>query len=341
IEDEYKERNKVATDLLMCCGEFISSVIMSDALYKEGINATPLTGGQAGIITNNNFGDAKYIDVKTQNILEALAQNKVPVVTGFQGITEDGFFTTLGRGGSDTSAAILGAALKAEGIEIYTDVDGIMTADPRIVKDAVLIGEVSYSEVFQLADQGAKVIHPKAVDIAMKGNIPLYIKNTMSDCVGTLINAFGDRNTSRLITGITSTNNRIQVIIRVDENKGNEAYREVLELLANNNISLDLINIFPKEQIFTIDKSRKKDLENILGQENLKYELIENCSTIAVVGAGMHGIPGVMAKIIRTLSDNNINVLQTADSNMTIWCLINTDDVEKGINVLHKSFELS
>ncbi|MGL4773598.1 MAG: aspartate kinase, partial [Clostridium sp.] len=124
IEDEYKERNKVATDLLMCCGEFISSVIMSDALYKEGINATPLTGGQAGIITNNNFGDAKYIDVKTQNILEALAQNKVPVVTGFQGITEDGFFTTLGRGGSDTSAAILGAALKAEGIEIYTDVDG-------------------------------------------------------------------------------------------------------------------------------------------------------------------------------------------------------------------------
>ena len=158
---------------------------------NAGINAVPLTGGQAGIITNDTFTDAQFIDSKSNLIMDILKAGNVPVVTGFQGITKDGYFTTLGRGGSDTSACILGVALGAEEIEIYTDVDGIMTADPRIVDNASLIDVISYNEVFQLADQGAKVIHPKAVDLARKGNIPVLIKNTMNDCKGTLINSFG------------------------------------------------------------------------------------------------------------------------------------------------------
>ncbi len=341
IEKDFKATNKLATDLLMCCGEIISSVVMSNELFKSGIDAIPLTGGQAGIKTDNIYTNANHIDVKPDQILDAVSKGRVPVITGFQGMTEDGFFTTLGRGGSDTSAAIIGAALNANQIEIYTDVDGIMTADPRIVQNASVINVISYNEVFQLAEQGAKVIHPRAVDIAMKSNVPLLIKNTMSDAEGTLINNNGDINNDKIITGITHRNNRIQVNIKLNENKDNQKYREVLSLLAANKISLDLINIFPDQQIFTIDNESKNNLENILNSINIKYSLNEGCSQIAVIGSRMAGIPGVIANIVQTLTDNNIEVLQTADSHMTIWCLIKTEKVSEAINALHKSFELS
>ncbi|WP_024614735.1 aspartate kinase [Clostridium sp. Ade.TY] len=341
IEKDFKSTNKLATDLLMCCGEIISSVVMSNEMFKSGIDAIPLTGGQAGIKTDNIYTNASHIDVKPDQILDAVSKGRVPVITGFQGMTEDGFFTTLGRGGSDTSAAIIGAALNAKQIEIYTDVDGIMTADPRIVQNASVINVISYNEVFQLAEQGAKVIHPRAVDIAMKSNVPLLIKNTMSDAEGTLINNNGDINNDKIITGITHRNDRIQVKIRLDENIGNEKYRDVLSLLAANKISLDLINIFPDQQVFTIDNESKNSLESILSSVNIKYVLNEDCSQIAVIGSRMAGIPGVIANIVQTLTDNNIEVLQTADSHMTIWCLIKSDKVSEAINALHKTFELS
>ncbi|MBE6071005.1 MAG: aspartate kinase [Clostridium butyricum] len=340
ISDDFKCQNKLAQDLLMCCGETISSVVMSNDLYEAGIEAVPLTGGQAGILTDNNFSDAKCLNVEPKRILEIISQGRVPVVTGFQGMSESGYLTTLGRGGSDTSASLLGVALNAEMIEIYTDVDGIMTADPRIVKDAYLIDVISYNEVFQLADQGAKVIHPKAVEIAMEGNIPLLIKNTMSDCQGTLINNFGDRKHRRIMSGVTSQGGRIQISITKDCNKENNKYNDILELLAVNKISLDLINIFPDKQIFTINKEDKDILENILKKSNLNFNIIEDCSKVAVIGSGMKGIPGVMAKIIKSLSDNKIQVLQTADSHMTIWCLVHSKDAINAINILHKAFSI-
>lgn len=340
IQDEFKRDNKQAQDMLMCCGEIISSVVMSDAFYESGINAVPLTGGQAGIITNDTFTDAQFIDSKSNLIMDILKAGNVPVVTGFQGITKDGYFTTLGRGGSDTSACILGVALGAEEIEIYTDVDGIMTADPRIVDNASLIDVISYNEVFQLADQGAKVIHPKAVDLARKGNIPVVIKNTMSNCKGTLINSFGSLHANTTISGITHLGNRTQVSVKLADNKGESKYRSLLDILANNKISLDLINIFPSEQIFTIDGDDKKKLDIILNEAGIKFTTIEDCSTIAIVGAGMTGVPGIMAKVINTLSEYNIEVLQTADSHMTIWCLIRSDKVREAINLLHKVFDL-
>ena len=341
IGEKFKSVNKLAQDLLMCCGETISSVVMSNDLYNEGIDAVPLTGGQAGILTDNNFTDAKCIDVNPKKILDLVSQGRIPVITGFQGMTESGYLTTLGRGGSDTSASILGVALKAVAIEIYTDVDGIMTADPRIVENASLIDVISYNEVFQLADQGANVIHPKAVEIAMEANIPLYIKNTMNNTKGTLINNFGDKDSDRIMTGITSQKDRIQVSIEASDNAGNPKYKDVLELLAANKISLDLINIFPNKQIFTINEKDKTVLENILNNCKLKYTLVENCSTVVVIGSRMKGMPGVMAKIIKSLSDNNIEVLQTADSHMTIWCLVHAENVKKAINVLHNTFKLS
>lgn len=341
IDNDFKDNNKSSQDLLMCCGEIISSVIMCNDLYKEGISAVPLTGGQAGIITNDNYTDAQYIDIDTNKVLSIIAEGKVPVVTGFQGTTKDGFFTTLGRGGSDTTACILGVGLKAKEIDIYTDVDGIMTADPRIVKDASLIKEITYNEVFQLADQGAKVIHPKAVNLAKKGNIPLLIKNTMSDCKGTIIRATISEEEKRFISGITHLSNRIQVRVRLSENKNLSGYRNLLDILAKNKISLDLINIFPAHQIFTIDGSEKDKLIKVLNRHNINFTTVEDCSTIAIVGVGMVGVPGVMARIINTLINNDIEVLQTTDSHMTIWCLIKTENLTKAINLLHKEFNLS
>ena len=340
VDSNFKNNNKSAQDLLMCCGEIISSVVMCNDLYKHGITAVPLTGGQAGIITNEVHTDAQAIDVDTHNIIKILEAGKVPVVTGFQGVTRNGFFTTLGRGGSDTSACILGVALKAKEIDIYTDVDGIMTADPRMVEDASLINEMTYNEVFQLADQGAKVIHPKAVALAKKGNVPLVIKNTMNDSKGTVIKSNVSEEEKRLISGITHLNNRIQVRVRLSENKGKSSYRSLLELLAKNHISLDLINIFPEHQMFTIDSSEKDKLSEIMSKADIKYTTIEECSTIAVVGAGMNGVPGVMARIINTLTSNEIEILQTTDSNMTIWCLIYTKKVPDAIRLLHKEFGL-
>ncbi|WP_143314917.1 aspartate kinase [Clostridium sp. HBUAS56017] len=340
IDSKFKQDNKLAVDLLMCCGELISSVVMASALQSKGIEAVPLTGGQAGIITDNKFNDASLKDFNDTRILDILGEGKVPVITGFQGITEDGYFTTLGRGGSDTSAAILGVGLDANEIEIYTDVDGIMTADPRIVEEASLINVLSYDEVFQLADQGAKVIHPNAVEIAKVGNIPIVIKNTMNDCDGTIINSVGDKKNKRLVTSITSHSDRVQVCIKLEDNKGNDRYQDILEIIAENKISLDLINIFPTEQIFTISVSAKDKVINIFNELNINAIIKEDLSTIALVGAGMKGIPGVMAKIYKALYDNKVEVLQTADSHMTIWCLVKTDDLSEAINALHKAFKL-
>ncbi|MDS0524878.1 aspartate kinase [Clostridium sp. SHJSY1] len=340
MDSGFKGENKLAADLLMCCGELISAVVMANKLYLEGIDAVPLSGGQAGIITDSKFNDASLKDFDDKRILDILAEGKVPVITGFQGVTEDGYFTTLGRGGSDTSAAIVGVGLDAEKIEIYTDVDGIMTADPRIVQEASLINVLSYDEVFQLADQGAKVIHPNAVEIAKIGNIPLVIKNTMNDCEGTVINNVGDKKNRRLVTSITSHNDRVQVRIKLDDNKGNESYQDILEVIAENKISLDLINIFPTEQIFTIPASAKERVLELFKSLNINAIFKEDLSTIAIVGAGMRGIPGVMAKIYKALNYNRIEVLQTADSHMTIWCLINRENLSEAINALHTAFKL-
>ena len=340
VDESFKNENLIAVDLLMSCGEIISSVIMCNELQKHKINCLPLTGGQAGIITDDVYGNASVINVNTENLISILEKGIVPVVAGFQGYSESGYMTTLGRGGSDVTAALLGAALKAEDVEIYTDVEGIMTADPRIVKDASLIKHISYNEVFQFADQGAKVIHPRAVEIAMSANITLSIKNTMSESEGTLIGSFRSNKLDKIITGITHMGNRIQLKVNALENHNNIYYHELLDILAENNISIDLINVFPHEKIFTIDTKDKIKIESILSELNLKYDCIEDCSKIAVIGSGMRGIPGVMAKILKTLYDEGIEVFQTADSHMTIWCLVKSEHAQKAINALHKQFNL-
>lgn len=340
ISSKFKNENTQAADLLMSCGEIISTVVMTEELGKIDVDAVPLTGGQAGIITDSNFSNANFIRLEKDKLLNILSEGKVPVVAGFQGISEDGAITTLGRGGSDLTAAILGASLKAEKIEIYKDVDGIMTADPRIVKNASLIKEISYNEVFQFADQGAKVIHPRAVEVAMKANIPLIIKNTLNNCDGTIIDSDGDRESTNIITGITHRAGRVQITIAKNDNISNENYINILGELAENYISIDLINVFPDQKIFTIDENDFDNFKKVMCKLNLKYSFLMNCSKIAVIGSRMSGIPGVMASILRALSSKNIKILQTADSYTTIWCLVKSESIETAINALHEEFNL-
>jgi len=340
VSQDFKDASPLAADLLMSCGEIISTVIMCDDLKKNGIAAVPLTGGQAGIVTDNKYNNATIVKVNPDRILNLINEDKVPVIAGFQGISESGYVTTLGRGGSDTTAALLGVALHADEIQIYTDVDGIMTADPRIVEDASLIEEISYNEVFQLADEGARVIHPRAVEIAMKANIPLVIKNTMSECSGTVISSFRKQNPDNVIIGITAMSDRVQVTTETSENNGNKNYAYVLDEIAKNKISIDLINIFPKEKVFTIDKKDLNSFNNLMDKLEIKYSLIDECTKISVVGSRIRGVPGVMSKIIRALENVGVTVLQTADSHTTIWCLVQSREAEKAIVALHKDFNL-
>jgi len=330
--------DKREQDLLMSCGEIISAVVMAETLEKRGYSVRVLTGGQAGIITNANYTDAEILRVDTSRITSLISSGIIPIVTGFQGMTEDGDVTTLGRGASDLTAAVLGEALRASEIQIYTDVDGIMTADPRIVPDAKVIDYISYNEVFQLAAYGAKVIHPRAVECAMRGNIPVLIKNILTDAPGTIISS-AKHCTNRIITGITHMANRTQISMCFD--KEQEEYSDrVFDILAENGISIDLINVFPGYKVFTVSGRDTEKTEELLKNEGYRYSIIKGCSKIALIGNGMRGVPGVMAKILSTLNSNGIRVLQTADSHTTIWCLVNGEDTITAINALHKVFEM-
>ncbi|MDK2917446.1 MAG: aspartate kinase [Candidatus Petromonas sp.] len=342
----FSESSSRELDLLMSCGEIISAVLMANTIKSKGYDAVALTGFQAGIITDSNFGDAEVIDVNPKTIIENLKSDKIVIITGFQGITESGDITTLGRGGSDTTAAILGEALKSEAVEIYTDVDGVMTADPKIVPEANVIDCLRYEEVYQMARDGAKVIHPKAIEIARRSNITLKIKNTFTNSNGTTINGQfvenkifpKEKTVKNLITAITHKNNIVQVTVNIDNNENNKL---LLNELEENAISIDMINFFEDRKIFTIEEKDLPILKSILDKNSFDYKLTRNCSKVTIIGHKIHGVPGVMAKIVRTLSNNNIKILQSSDSHTTISCLIDSNNLSKAVKSLHYEFNLN
>ncbi len=333
-------------DLLMSCGEIISGVVMVATLEKMGHPAVFLTGAQAGIITDNNFSEARILRVKPEAVLKYARDGKIVVVAGFQGISEEGEITTLGRGGSDTTAAALGVALNAEYVDIYTDVDGIMTADPRIVSDAVAREMVTYDEICQLAHEGAKVVHPRAVEIVMQKNIPLRVKSTFSDAPGTLVTSSGevykgtiDITRDRTITGITQIPNVVQFKINTDEGpEGLKQQRRLFKGLALAGISLDFINVYPGQVVFTVREDMAEKAAQVLENTGFVAEIIRGCAKVAAVGAGMTGVPGVMASIVDALSKENIPILQSSDSHTTIWVLVRQEDMEKAVRALHRQF---
>ncbi|MED0687636.1 aspartate kinase [Anoxybacillus ayderensis] len=330
-------------DLLMACGEIISSVVFTNMLNKCGVKATAFTGGQAGFRTNNDHTNAKIIDMRCERLLRALKEHDVVVVAGFQGVAENGDVTTIGRGGSDTSAAALGAALGAEWIDIFTDVEGVMTADPRIVENARPLDVVTYTEICNMAYQGAKVIHPRAVEIAMQAKVPLRIRSTYSDAPGTLVTSIAKKVSDvkeRLVTGIAHVSNITQ--IKVPAKEGHyDLQAEVFKAMANEGISVDFINISPNGVVYTVSSDMAD--RAIATLQKLGYEPIvtRGCAKVSTVGAGIAGVPGVTAKIVTALSERGIQILQSADSHTTIWVLVKEEHLKEAVNALHDAFQLA
>ncbi len=348
VKGIYGDVPKRELDLLMSCGEIISGAVVVTTLQSLGFEAVLLTGGQAGIITNDSFGDARIIRVEPQAILEHVESGVIVVVTGFQGGTEEGQITTLGRGGSDTTASALGVALNAEAIDIYTDVEGIMTADPRIVEDARILDTVTYTEITQLAHQGAKVIHPRAVEIAMQRNIPIRIKSTFSDAPGTLVTSMQpnmgagtDITGDRLITGIAHTPNVTQIRVSMqDVENVRDAHKKIFKAMALADISVDFISVQPESVLYTVRDEVGDKAVQILQNMGFTPVMIPSCAKISIVGAGISGVPGVMAKMVEAMSDAGVEILQSADSHATIWILVKKENMVVAVQALHKKFQL-
>ncbi|MBQ3112849.1 MAG: aspartate kinase [Phascolarctobacterium sp.] len=335
-------------DVMMCCGEIISSCIMAAHLQKHGINAMALTGGQAGIITDSQFGAARIKNINVSNLHHLLEAGIIPVVCGFQGVTEDNQkFTTLGRGGSDTTAAALGAALHAEFVEIYTDVDGIMTADPRVVAQANILEKISYAEVCQMAHNGAKVIHPRAVEIAMSSNVPLIVKSTFSEAPGTIITnerAAGSLGSDvaindNMASGVASLSDLAQFRITLNP-EDMSAGRKLFEDLASAGISVGSLNLSEKEAMFAVFSPDVDRTCEVLDNTEFKYVLNTGCGKVTVVGNAMRGVPGVMATFVAALASKKIAILQTVDSDTTISAIIKEEYLNEAVKALHEAFKL-
>ncbi|WP_195573269.1 aspartate kinase [Paenibacillus sp. 1001270B_150601_E10] len=333
-------------DMLLCCGEIISATTLCSLLHEEGIPAAVFNGAQAGFKTDQHFGNARILDVNPERVLQALQENKVAIVTGFQGQAENGDFTTLGRGGSDTSATALGAALRAEMVDIYTDVNGILTADPRLVEDAKPLTVVSYAEICNMAHHGAKVIHPRAVEIAMQAQIPVRVRSTFSDEEGTLVtNPDGIHDlyegiVDRFVTGIAYVSNVTQITVEAHEG-AHDLQLNVFKAMAHNQISVDFINVTLSGAVYTVfDHDAPRALE-VLREMGYSPKAMSSCAKVSVIGGGMNGVPGIMAHIVEALTKQDIQILQSADSNTTIWVLVTKEDMVRALRALHEQFGLN
>ncbi len=327
---------------LLSNGENLSAAVLALHLKAKNCSAVALTGSMAGIVTTENYLDAVIKRIKKDTLLKIVQKKCVVVISGFQGINEKGEITTLGRGGSDTTAVAMGAALSAKKVEIFTDVAGLMTADPLMVPQAKPIPKVSYSEILQMAHEGARVIHPKAVEIAMEFNVPVVIKNADNQDEKTIVShyqgkKFGEVKDTRIITGITHINNLVQINATA---VSAELEEKMFRKLAEEKISIDLINIFPDRKVFTVMANKAEETQEVLQNLEIKVLVIKNLSKVTLIGAGMRGVPGVMSKIISALKRSEIPILQTVDSHINISCLIEERYVEKAMCLLHHEFSL-
>jgi len=345
VKDKNSRISKREQDLLLSCGEIISAVVFSNMLNENGINASAFTGAQAGFVTNDDFTNAKIIEMKCDRLLKTLRESDVVVVAGFQGQTKTGDPTTLGRGGSDTSASALGVALQVEYIDIFTDVEGVMTADPRIVQDARPLDVVTYNEICNMAYQGAKVIHPRAVEIAMHAKVPIRVRSTYSDGVGTLVTAYGGAVKGRdvqerLVTGIAHVPNVTQIKVLAKDGPY-DLHAQVFKEMANEGISVDFINISPTGVAYTVSDDLADRAVTVLRAIGYEPLVARRCAKVSIVGAGITGVPGVTSKIVTALSEKGIQILQSADSYTTIWVLVKESDLVEAVNALHGAFQLA
>jgi aspartate kinase len=336
-------------DMLVANGETITAPLVAMCLEGMGVPAISLSGLQAGVRTSAHHSRARIEDIKPERILESLAEGKVVVVAGFQGVTADFEVTTLGRGGSDTTAVALAAALHAESCEIYTDVDGIFTADPRLVKNARKLSHIQYDEMLELAAVGARVMHPRAVEIGELYAVTIHVRSSFHDGVGTMIVAHVPMEERKRVRGIAEETNVAKItVVGVPDRPGIAA--AIFEPLGAAGISVDVI-------VQNIGRSRRTDLTFSVAQSDLKAaeKLVKaaaktigatrvvsaaGIAKLSIVGTGMLGMPGIAGRMFRALADAGINIEMISTSEIRITCLVARDQVEKGVRVLHKAFEL-
>ena len=338
-------------DLLLSTGELVSCTLLTMALADLGQKAVSLTGSQAGIHTDTSHGRARIYSVDTGRIQKELQEGRIVVVAGFQGITESEDITTLGRGGSDTTAVALAAALEADRCEVYTDVDGIYTADPRIVPEARKLSEISYDEMLELANYGAKM-HPRSIELGAVYNVPIYVASSFNDTPGTLIHGESDRGDMEhriKATGIAITRNVAKITVRsVPDRPGVAA--ALFEPLAQGGISVDTIVQNTSEDrttdiSFTVSGddlkaalAKVEELTSVIGFGTLISE--PGLAAVSVVGSGMQHTPGYASRMFRVLADGSVNIDMITTSEIRISCIISEDQAEDAVRLLHRGFQL-
>lgn len=339
--------SKREMDVLLSAGEQISMSLLAMAVEKLGYPVISLTGWQAGVKTNSIYGAARISTIDTERIERELDMKRIVIVAGFQGINKYDDITTLGRGGSDTSAVALAAALKADKCEIYTDVDGVYTADPRIVKDAKKLEDVSYDEMLELASLGANVLHNRSVELALKYNVKLEVRSSFSKENGTIVKEVKNVETM-LVRGVTRDNNVARIsIVGIDDTPG-KAFK-IFSLLAKNNINVDVIlqsigRHDTKDISFTVSENQLdaalkaiNDNLDIIGAERVEFN--KNISKVSIVGSGMVSNPGVAAKMFEALYDARINIHMISTSEIKVSVLIDRDKAEDAVRAIHDKFK--
>lgn len=331
-------------DLLSSCGEVISAVVLAHELRADGIAAHAMTGRDAGVLTDGEFGDASVLDVDPAPLREALARGLVPVVTGFQGVSPSGETTTLGRGGSDTSACAIGAALQADSVEIHTDVEGVMSADPRVCTGVRVLGSLQFEELFQMARAGAKVMHAPAAEIAMDAGVPVRVLHTDGRSAGTLVTraeALAEARRRRVATAVSHARGVTRFVVTLPEGpRRAPAVTAVFRGMADAGVSLDMFTPLDGVLAFSADTESAGRAGALLDGLGLPFERQDALAKVTLVGAGMHGIPGVMARVAEALSGAGIEILQSADSHYTISVLVRDAHTTRTVEALHAAFGL-
>lgn len=339
-------------DMLLSTGEGVSIALLAMAIQSKGYDSVSLNAMQIGIITENVHQKARIIDIKTDKLTENLNKGKIIVVAGFQGVTPDKEITTLGRGGSDTSAVALAAALKAKRCDIYTDVEGVYTTDPRVVPNASRIDEISYDEMLELARVGANVLHPRAVETAKQFDVPLRVRSTFKlDNEGTLIIGANNMEIYKPVTGVAADLSQVRVVLcDVPDVPGNAA--KLFNGLGKENISVDMIiqsyarhSTNTNDIAFTIDKADLDRAQSVLDsiKNDLKAKDIhidEDIAKISIVGAGMIDRPGIAATMFDTLAGLGINIKMISTSEIKISCLVEKSKAKESLKALHTIFDL-
>lgn len=331
-------------DLLASVGEVISAVVVAHELRAAGIAARAYTGAEAGIVTDGVHGASTVTEVHTGLLVSALADAVVPVVCGFQGIAENGALTTLGRGGSDTTACALGVALGADEVEIYTDVDGVMTADPRACDRAGVLEVIGADELFQMARHGSRVVHTPAAELALASGLSVRVRNTYSDHPGTRVADLARYRSPSVATAVSHSAGIARIKVFLDADEGSvehmRAQNAVYAAMAEAGVSLDMFTPVGDRFVFCVTESALDAACTVLGRLGFRHEITHDLSKVTLVGAGMHGVPGVMARMSDALANAGVNVIQTADSHTTISVLVSGIDSERAVQALHEGFAL-